>query len=158
MRRLIVLLFKIILIAASITGCSYSETGMQPTQTQEAVLTQQPEVAQQPDESSQMAAVVNLTASEAKTRIDSEEGIIIVDVREQDEYDEQHILDAILLPVNNINKDAADVIPDKDTVYFIYCRSGNRSATAAAQLVGMGYKNIYDFGGIIDWPYEMVSE
>jgi len=103
------------------------------------------------------AEVIKINAEEAKARLDSEEGIILVDVRTPEEYREGHIPGAILLPVDEILANAESVIPDKEATYFIYCRSGNRSATAAAQLVEMGYLNIYDLGGINDWPYEKVT-
>ena len=65
---------------------------------------------------------------------------------------------AILLPVGTIDEDtAAAVIPEKDAVVLIYCRSGNRSKTAAEALAGLGYTNIYEFGGINTWPYETES-
>jgi len=103
------------------------------------------------------AEVIKINAEEAKARLDSEQGIILVDVRTPEEYREGHIPGAILLPVDEILANAESVIPDKEATYFIYCRSGNRSATAAAQLVEMGYLNIYDLGGINDWPYEKVT-
>ena|SRR5665647_855005 len=106
---------------------------------------------------SEAATVNKITAEEAKARLDGESGIILVDVRTQDEYNVEHIPNAILLPVDNIVDDAETIIPDKEATYFVYCRSGNRSATASAQLVEMGYKNIFDLGGIKDWPYEKVS-
>lgn len=98
-----------------------------------------------------------ITAEEAKARLDSESGIILVDVRTLDEYNEGHIPNAILLPVDSIADEAETIIPNKDATYFVYCRSGNRSATASAQLAQMGYKNIYDLGGINDWPYDQTS-
>lgn len=101
--------------------------------------------------------VVKIMAEEAKTRLDRGDKIIIVDVRTPAEYNEAHIKNSVLLPLDSIRDNAAAVIPDKDAVYFVYCRSGVRSATAAAQLVEMGYKNIYDLGGIKDWPHEKVS-
>lgn len=98
-----------------------------------------------------------LTAEEAKKRLDADKEIIIVDVRTKEEYVEKHIPNALLLPVDSISEMAATVIPDKTKTYFIYCRSGNRSATAGSMLIQMGYTSIYDFGGIKDWPYETVS-
>jgi rhodanese-related sulfurtransferase len=106
---------------------------------------------------SEAATVNKITAEEARARLDNETGIILVDVRTQDEYNVEHIPNAILLPVDNIVDDAETIIPDKEATYFVYCRSGNRSATASAQLVEMEYKNIYDLGGIKDWPYEKIS-
>lgn len=81
---------------------------------------------------------------------------VVLDVREQDEYDGGHIPGAVLLPVGTINEDtAAAVIPKKDTAVLVYCRSGNRSKTASQALADLGYTQIYEFGGIRDWPYEV---
>lgn len=106
---------------------------------------------------SEAATVNKITAEEAKARLDNETGIILVDVRTQDEYNVEHIPNAILLSLDNIAADAESIIPDKEATYFVYCRSGNRSAAASAQLVEMGYKNIFDLGGIKDWPYDKTS-
>lgn len=95
-----------------------------------------------------------ITQEEAKEMIDSQE-VIILDVREQSEYDSGHIPGAFLLPVGAIDEDtAAEVIPEKDSTVLVYCRSGNRSKTASSTLAGLGYTNIYEFGGINTWPYE----
>ena len=98
---------------------------------------------------------MNITAEEAKRIIDSEEGYIILDVREQDEYDAGHIPGAILIPYTKIEERAEDVLTDKEQLILIYCRSGRRSKIAAEALVELGYTNIKEFGGIIDWPYEV---
>ncbi len=96
-----------------------------------------------------------ITQEEAKEMMDTEE-VIILDVREQDEYDSGHIPGAVLLPVGTIDGDtAAAVIPEKDSKVLVYCRSGNRSKTASSTLAELGYTNIYEFGGINTWPYEM---
>lgn len=96
-----------------------------------------------------------ITAEEAKAMIDELEDEIILDVREQEEYDEKHIPDAILLPVGMIDEDTAEgLIPEKDSVVLVYCRSGNRSKTASSALAELGYTQVYEFGGINDWPYE----
>lgn len=96
-----------------------------------------------------------ISQEEAKEMMDTGE-VLILDVREQDEYDSGHIPDAVLLPVGQITEEsAAEVIPDKDTTVLVYCRSGNRSRTAAAALAGLGYSNIFEFGGISTWPYEI---
>ena len=95
-----------------------------------------------------------ITQEEAKEMMDTQE-VIILDVREQDEYDSGHIPGAVLLPVGTINEDtAAEVIPEKDSTVLVYCRSGNRSKTAAAALALLGYTKIYEFGGINTWLYE----
>lgn len=96
-----------------------------------------------------------ISQEEAKEMMDTGE-VLILDVREQDEYDSGHIPDAVLLPVGQITEEsAAEVIPDKETTVLVYCRSGNRSRTAAAALAGLGYSNIFEFGGISTWPYEI---
>ena len=83
---------------------------------------------------------------------------MILDVREQHEYDSGHIPSAVLLPVGTITEDtAAAVIDELDTVVLVYCRSGNRSKTASQALADLGYTNVYEFGGINDWPYEVES-
>jgi rhodanese-related sulfurtransferase len=98
--------------------------------------------------------VMNITAEEGKTMMEEDPTIVLVDVRTQEEFIEEHIPGALLVPVDELESLAPEMMPDKEATYIIYCRSGNRSATAAQQLIDMGYKNIYDMGGIIDWPYE----
>jgi len=96
-----------------------------------------------------------ITQEAAKEMMDTQE-VVILDVREQHEYDSGHIPGAVLLPVGTITEDtAAAVIDDLDTVVLVYCRSGNRSKTASQALVDLGYTNVYEFGGINDWPYEI---
>ncbi|MBE6962755.1 MAG: rhodanese-like domain-containing protein [Ruminococcaceae bacterium] len=91
----------------------------------------------------------------AKEMMDTQE-VVILDVREQHEYDSAHIPGAVLLPVGTITENtAAAVIDNLDTVVLVYCRSGNRSKTASQSLVDLGYTNVYEFGGINDWPYEI---
>ena len=97
---------------------------------------------------------MNITAEEAKRIMDIEEGYIILDVRAQEEYDEGHIPGAILIPHTEIEARAEEVLTDKDQLILVYCRSGRRSKIAAEALVELGYTNIKEFGGIIDWPYE----
>ena len=81
---------------------------------------------------------------------------VVLDVREQSEYDEGHIPGAVLLPVGSIDEDtAAAVIPEKSATVLVYCRSGNRSKTAAAALAELGYTDVCEFGGINTWPYEI---
>ena len=101
--------------------------------------------------------IQQISQEEAKEMMDTQE-VIILDVREQDEYDSGHIPGAVLLPVGTIDDTtAAQVIPEKDSTVLVYCRSGNRSKTASAALADLGYTNIYEFGGINTWPYETES-
>ena len=109
----------------------------------------------QDKENDQGAVYVNITAEEAKAIMDTEEGYVILDVREQDEYDAGHISGAILIPYTQIEAKANEMLPDKDQLILVYCRSGRRSKIAAEALAELGYTNIKEFGGIIDWPYEV---
>ena len=109
----------------------------------------------QDKENDQGAVYVNITAEDAKQIMDSEEDYIILDVRTQDEYDQGHIPGAIVISHDEIVEKAEEVLTDKDQLILIYCRSGRRSKLAAEALVELGYTNIMEFGGIIDWPYEV---
>ena len=97
-----------------------------------------------------------ISATEAKEIMEGNESFILLDVREQEEFEEGHIEGAVLMPVNQITELAPDIIPDKGTLILVYCRSGRRSVEASQQLVDLGYTRVVEFGGIIDWPYEMV--
>ena len=98
-----------------------------------------------------------ISQEEAKEMMDTQD-VIILDVREQDEYDSGHIPGAVLLPVGTIDEEiAAEIIPEKNSAVLVYCRSGNRSKTASSALAELGYTNIYEFGGINTWPYEIES-
>ena len=105
----------------------------------------------------QEAVYLNITAEEAKEIMDTEDGYIILDVRTQEEYDEGHIPGAILIPYTEIEARAEEILTDKNRQILVYCRSGRRSKIAAETLVELGYTNIREFGGIIDWPYEVVK-
>ena len=109
----------------------------------------------QDKENDQGVVYVNITAEEAKQIMDNEEGYIILDVRTQEEYDEGHIPGAIVISHEEIAEKAEEVLTDKDQLILVYCRSGRRSKIASEALVELGYTNIKEFGGIIDWPYEV---
>lgn len=98
---------------------------------------------------------MNITAEEAKAIMDGEEDYVILDTRTRSEYDEGHIPGAILIPHDAILKEAEAVLTDKDQLILVYCRSGRRSKLASEDLVKLGYTNIKEFGGILDWPYEL---
>jgi len=109
----------------------------------------------QEKEKEQEAVYMNITAEEAKKIMDSEEGCTILDVRTQEEYDQGHIPGAIVISHEEITEKAEGVLTDKEQLILVYCRSGRRSKIAAEALVELGYTNIKEFGGIIDWPYEV---
>ena len=98
-----------------------------------------------------------ISGAEAKALMDSESGYIIIDARTQEEYDQGHIPGAILIPEYEIADRAEKELPDKDQLILVYCRSGRRSKIAAEELVKLGYTNVKEFGGIIDWEYEIVK-
>jgi phage shock protein E len=99
-----------------------------------------------------------IDAEQAKSIMDQEEDIVILDVRTKAEYDQGYIANAVLIPDTSLKDEVEEKIPDKNTKILIYCRSGRRSAQAAKQLIEMGYTDVLDFGGIIDWPYEIVTD
>lgn len=96
-------------------------------------------------------------ADEAKLIMDTKEDYVIIDARTQAEYDEGHIEGAIMIPEYEIATRAEKEIPQKDALILVYCRSGRRSKIASEELVKLGYTKVYEFGGIIDWPYEIVK-
>ena len=108
--------------------------------------------------SSTDASYTQITQEEAKVMMDKNDGHIIVDVRRQDEYDEGHIPGAILIPNERITDKKPAELPALDQIILVYCRSGNRSAQAAKKLADLGYKNVYDFGGIMSWTGDIVKE
>lgn len=98
-----------------------------------------------------------ITAEKAKSIMDTEEDYIIIDARTEEEFNEGHIEGAILIPEYEIASRAEKELPDKDALILVYCRSGRRSKIASEELVNLGYTNVKEFGGIIDWPYETVK-
>ena len=102
-------------------------------------------------------AYEQITAKEAKTIMDNETEYIIIDSRTEEEFAQGHIKDAILIPEYEIAQRAEKELPDKDALILVYCRSGRRSKIASEELVKLGYTNVKEFGGIIDWPYEIVK-
>lgn len=97
------------------------------------------------------ASYQQISQETAKEMMTKDDGHIIVDVRRQDEYDSGHIPGAILIPNESIGTNRPAELPDLDQIILIYCRSGNRSKQAAQKLAEMGYKNIFEFGGINTW-------
>lgn len=103
------------------------------------------------------ATYEQISGAEAKALMDSESGYIIIDARTQEEYDQGHIPGAILIPEYEIADRSEKELPDKEQLILVYCRSGRRSKIAAEELVKLGYSNVKEFGGIIDWEYEIVK-
>lgn len=121
----------LVLILSLFTGCSSSDDGLGYEQ---------------------------VDAHKAIELMESETDYIILDVRTIEEFNEKHIPDAICIPNETIGEEEIAQLPHKDQLILVYCRSGRRSKEASAKLVELGYTNIVEFGGIIDWPLETVSE
>ena len=132
MRKIISIGLIALLCCFSFTGCESKENDMKITYT-------------------------CITAQEAKTLMDTEKDYVIIDARTEEEFAEGHIENAILIPEYEIADKAENELPDKNQLILVYCRSGRRSKIASEELVKLGYTNVKEFGGIIDWPYEIVK-
>ena len=147
MKKVVILLLAVLLLA----GCSNQNT--EPQQTTQPAQTEATTMATELTRE----AYLNITQEEAKHLMDTETDYIILDVRRQDEFDEKHIPGAILIPNEVIRERAEAELTNKDQLILVYCRSGNRSKQASEVLKELGYTYIREFGGIIDWPYEVVT-
>jgi len=99
----------------------------------------------------------SMSSADAYELIASGDDVIILDVRSEGEFSNGHIEGAILLPVDEIEYRAESILPDKDAVILVICQSGNRSQVASQELVDLGFNNVYDIGGIMSWPGEIVQ-
>ena len=148
----------ILLIA--LTGCSSvpDPAGTAAAESATAVTVPTSETAATQEGTAAAEAVYRkITPEEAKEMMDGG-GVLILDVRTTEEFAAGHIADAVLLPDYDIAAKAETVLTDKEATILVYCRTGRRSEGAARKLVELGYTGIYDFGGIVDWPYEVVTE
>lgn len=98
-----------------------------------------------------------ITMEEAAELMAKEDGYVILDVRTVEEYRERHIPNAVNLPNEEIGTEQIDLLPNKDQLILVYCRSGRRSKEASEKLVKLGYTNVVEFGGILDWKGETES-
>ena len=145
MKKLLIFSLALLLGYGILAGCS-------------AVKEPAPDVPDEPKEETKKNEYKQITQSEAKALMDSETNYIILDTREQYEFDEGHIAGAILIPYTEIEAKAANALPDKGQLILVYCRSGRRSKLAAQALADSGYTNVQEFGGIIDWEYGVVTD
>lgn len=129
MKRVMIVLMVIMLLLA---GCSQSESKVTASYTQ-------------------------ISQEEAKTMMTKKDDHIIVDVRRQDEYDEGHIPNAILIPNESITNEQPKELPDLNQIILVYCRSGRRSKEASQKLADIGYTKVYEFGGINSWTGEIIK-
>ena len=109
-------------------------------------------------QSEKKATYLTISTETAKKRLDLEKGIVLLDVRTLAENMEKRIPGSVLIPVDEIKKQATEKLKDKNAAIFVYCRSGNRSAIASQELANMDYTNVFDLGGINKWPYETESD
>lgn len=128
------------------TGCTTPVPPSQPAP---------PESSQTP--TAPAAEYQTITAEQAKAMMAETNDWVLLDVRTDEEFNESHIEGAILIPDFEVPSRIEEEIPDKDALILVYCRTGRRSALAAQEMANMGYTNVYDFGGIVDWPYETIS-
>ena len=98
-----------------------------------------------------------INMDEAIAMMEAESDYIILDVRTPEEFSEKHIPGAVNIANETIGSEEIPELPDKDQLILVYCRSGNRSKQASEKLVALGYTNIVEFGGINDWPGEVIS-
>lgn len=103
-----------------------------------------------------MAGYQKIPAAEAKNMMDKG-GVTVVDVRREEEYKTGHIPEAVLLTNETIGNEPLALLPDKNAVILVYCRSGVRSRQASEKLIKLGYKKVFDMGGIKDWPYDVIT-
>ena len=98
----------------------------------------------------------SITMEDAATLLESENDYLILDVRTEQEYFSGHIPGAMCIPNEDIDETVVEILPDKEQVIFVYCRSGNRSKQAAEKLANLGYTNIVEIGGVKDWPGDLI--
>ena len=129
-----------------------------PQETQDVPQTTKPEddMDNQDNSSVVNAQYRKITPEEAQNMMSNDSDLVILDVRTPAEFDEGHIRNAVLLPLSDIRDKAETILTDKDQTILVYCRSGRRSEIASRELIAMGYTNVYDFGGIIEWTGETV--
>ena len=136
------------------TGCIPQEQALNTNSSNSS----NPSSASENNETIVSSTYKQISQDEAKNMTEENPDIVIVDVRQQDEYDAGHIPNAILIPNESISTEKISELPDLDQAILIYCRSGRRSKEAAQKLSDIGYNNIYEFGGILDWTGEVVTE
>ncbi|MDD7517677.1 glycoside hydrolase family 11 protein [Ruminococcus flavefaciens] len=140
---------------AAVTTTTAALTGSSSTYTTTFTTTEN--TSQVTASQTEPASYNHISQEKAKEMMAADDSLVIVDVRRQDEYDSGHIPGAILIPNESIDMEQPEELPDKEQVILIYCRSGNRSKAASQKLADMGYTNIYEFGGIMDWSGEIAT-
>lgn len=145
MKRLYILSSLLVTAVLALTGCKSQPN----TETADPAASTKPAAS---------PVLEKISAEDAKSMMDESPDITILDVRTKEEYNSGHIAGAVLIPVDDIEDSAENILKDKSATILVYCRSGRRSALAAQALSELGFTSVYDFGGIIDWPYKVVTE
>lgn len=140
----------ILLAAVLLAGCQGAPASSSSSVSAESSVSQSTRVPQEDSWES-------ITPEEAKKMMDEDKNVLVVDVRTQEEYDSGHIPGAVLVVNEEIGSEPPSQLPDKDQTLLLYCRSGRRSKEAAGKLAELGYTQVYEFGGIQDWPYEVTK-
>ena len=152
-------LFILVFCSVFLWSCTNANDSEAVNPSEEILTTNEQSTETAKDNTIETEAVYRkISAEEAYDMMAAIETFILLDVRSEAEYAEKRIDGAILIPDSEIAERAEIDLPDKTAIIFVYCRSGRRSMSAAEKLVDMGYMNVYDFGGILDWSYETVSD
>ena len=147
-------ILAILMLAVTLTAC-----GMEEAAEDSMILNETKEITETTETTEDvLVPYEQITAEDAKKFMDTESDYSIVDARTEEEYIEGHIPGAILIPEYEITDRAQSELPDKDQLILVYCRSGRRSKIASQALADLGYTNVKEFGGIIDWPYDVVTD
>ncbi len=141
MKKIILILTISVLF---LMGCTGNETKKEEVNEKETSV-----------EKTEVIKPILISPEDAHNNLSEDNNILLLDVRTKEEYDAGHIKGAEILTLDTIETNMENIYPDKDRVIYVYCRSGRRSAIAADILVNLGYKKIYDLGGIINWKYEV---
>lgn len=150
--------FYLVLISLlfTISGCSSDNNNTAKTVNMDEQIKTNEEVLK--TDNFEYKVVKSISSKEAKKQLEKDDSIILLDVRSKEEYDQIHIPGSKLIPLDELQIRAEKELSDKNTKIFVYCKSGGRSTSATELLDSLGYKYVYNLGGIKDWPYETDTE
>ena len=152
-RKIIIAAAVMLVLAATMTACAANSDKTTDPETNGELKIQESEIMNK----EQTNTYRQISMDEAVIMMQEESDYIILDVRRGDEFAEGHIPNAINVANEEIGTDEIAELPDKDQLIMVYCRSGRRSKEAAEKLVALGYTNIVEFGGILDWTGEIIT-
>jgi phage shock protein E len=158
-KNIIIVLCLIVILISSSVACTNKTQDTENNsnqKTEEIVKSDETDITDKGD-TIEKAEYETITPAATKKILDEDNNSILLDVRTESEYKSKHIPNSKLIPLDELENRAEEELTDKNAVILVYCRSGNRSKTASKKLLDLGYQNVYDLGGIIDWPYETES-